>query len=98
MLIVAAGVVVWNVLFSATRIAFVNYQVITLGQIAKSNDHARIRLSALDTDELDRIGRYDLVFVNGMGLRITAEQRAALQQAADKGLPVITTMARSKAI
>ena len=44
MLIVAAGVVVWNVLFSATRIAFVNYQVITLGQIARSNDHARIRL------------------------------------------------------
>ena len=97
MLIVAAGVVVWNVLFSATRIAFVNYQVITLGQIAKSNDHARIRLSALDTDELDRIGRYDLVFVNGMGLRITAEQRAALQQAADKGLPVITTMATNPA-
>lgn len=97
LLVIAAGVVAWNVWFSATHIAFVNYQVITLGQIARSNDHARIRLSALDAEELDRIGRYDLVFVNGMGLRITAGQRAALQRAADKGLPVITTMATNPA-
>ena len=70
LLVIAAGVVAWNVWFSATRIAFVNYQVITLGQIAKANDQARIRLSVLDTEELDDIGKYDLVLINGMGLRI----------------------------
>lgn len=53
LLVVMAGVAVWNVWFSATRIAFVNYQVITLGQIAKSNDNSRISLSALDAEELD---------------------------------------------
>ena len=97
LLVIAAGVVVWNAWFSATRIAFVNYQVITLGQIARANDNDRIRLAALDTEELDDIGKYDMVLVNGMGLRITAEQRAAIQQAADDGVCVITTMATNPA-
>lgn len=97
LLVIAMGVVAWNVWFSATRIAFVNYQVITLGQIAKANDNDRIRLSALDAEELDEIDKYDLVLINGMGLRITAEQRALIRRAADNGLPVITTMATNPA-
>ncbi len=97
LLVIAAGVVVWNAWFSATRIAFVNYQVITLGQIARANDNERIRLAALDAEELNDIGKYDMVLINGMGLRITAEQRAAIQQAADDGLCVITTMATNPA-
>lgn len=97
LLVIAAGVVAWNVWFTATRIAFVNYQVITLGQIARANDNDRIRLAALDAEELDDIGKYDMVLINGMGLRITAGQRAAIQQAADEGLCVITTMATNPA-
>lgn len=97
LLVIATGVVVWNAWFSATRIAFVNYQVITLGQIARANDNDRIRLAAFDAEELDDIGKYDMVLINGMGLRITAEQRAAIQQAADDGLCVITTMATNPA-
>ncbi len=97
LLALAAGAAVWNVWFSATRIAFVNWQAVTLGRVAKANDNARIRLSILDVEDLDRIGRYDMVLVNGMGLRITAEQRATIQQAADGGLPVLTTMATNPA-
>ncbi len=97
LLVIATGVVVWNAWFSVTRIAFVNYQVITLGQIARANDNDRIRLAAFDAEELDDIGKYDMVLINGMGLRITAEQRAAIQQAADDGLCVITTMATNPA-
>ncbi len=97
LLVIAAGVIAWNVRFSATRIAFVNYQVITLGQIAKANDNDRICLSALDVEEADKVGKYDMVLINGMGLRITAEQRAAIQRAADNGLVVITTMATNPA-
>lgn len=97
LLVVLLGVAAWNHWFSATRIAFVNYQATTLGQIARANDHARIRLASLDPSEFDRLGRYDVVLMNGMGLRITAEQRAALQRAADRGLTVITTMATNPA-
>lgn len=96
-LFIAAGFVAWNYLFSATDIAFVNYQVITLGEIAKSNDHPRIRLSSLDVEELDKANRYDLIMVNGMGLRITEEQRSHLEHAAEKNTPIITTMATNPA-
>lgn len=97
LLVIVLGVVVWNILFSATRIAFLNYQVITLGEIAKANDNDRIKLSILDVEELDEIGKYDAVLINGMGLRITAEQRAAIEEAAQSGVTVITTMATNPA-
>mgnify|MGYP000123114569 CR=1 FL=1 len=32
---------VWNLWFSATKVAFINYQVISLGQISKANDNVR---------------------------------------------------------
>lgn len=94
---VIVGAVVWNVWFSATRVAFVHYQAITLGQIAKANDHSRIRLASLDMDNLDRIGDYDMVLISGMGLRITDGQRKMIQDAADKGLPIMTIMATNPA-
>ena len=97
LLVIVLGVVVWNILFSATRIAFLNYQVITLGEIAQANDNDRIKLSILDVEELDKIGKYDAVLINGMGLRITAEQRAAIEEAAQSGVTVITTMATNPA-
>lgn len=97
LLAVVLSVVAWNRWFSATRIAFVNYQATTLGQIARANDHARIRLASVEPSEFDRLGRYDVVLMNGMGLRITADERAALQRAADRGLVVVTTMATNPA-
>ena len=42
---------------------------------------------------MHRCSRPDMVFVNGMGLRIVEEQRQQIQQAADKGVPVYTSMA-----
>lgn len=90
-LIIAASIFAWNILASHTRIAFVNYQAITLGQIAQANDNSSVRISELAVEDLDKAGRYDMVFVNGMGLRITEEQRGALVKAADSGTPVMTT-------
>lgn len=87
----------WNRWFSPTRVAFVNYQVINLGEIAKANDNAFIKIKELGTDELEKADGYDMVFINAMGLRITEEQRARLQKAADGGLPVLTTAATNPA-
>lgn len=91
------GVMAWNVWFSPTRIAFVNYQATTLGEIARANDHARIRLASVEPSDFSRLRRYDVVLMNGMGLRITAEERAVIQRAADRGLTIITTMATNPA-
>ena len=84
---------IWNSFYSPTRIAFINYQVISLGEISKSNDNSFIKISELATDDIDQINRYDMVFINGMGLRITEAQREIIQRQADKGLPVLTTSA-----
>ena len=93
--IVAAAVsaVLWNCLMSPTEIAFVNYQVTDLGQISKSNDNRFIRISELPVEDLSKARRYDMVFINGMGIRITAGQRDTLSRAAERGLPVLVTAA-----
>lgn len=87
----------YNSLFSATKVAFVNYQVISLGEISKANDNSSIKLVELSTDDIDDISDYDMVFINAMGLRITEAQRAIIQSAADGGTPILTTAATNPA-
>lgn len=91
--VIGAGFLLGNSLASRTHIAFVNYQAITLGQIAKANDNAFVSIHELPVDELGKADKYDMVFVNGMGLRIDAAMRQRLVDAAEAGTPVITTAA-----
>ena len=87
----------WAFMAAPTRVAFLNYQVITLGQISKANDSRMVRLYELTPEEASRAGHYDILLINGMGLRITEEQRAQIQKAADRGLPVLSTMVTNPA-
>ena len=89
--ILAAAFFVYSKWMSATKVAFVNYQIITLGEIHKANDNSFIKIATVDTEGLDKLKGYDMVFINAMGLRITEEQRALIQKAADEGLPVLST-------
>ena len=91
------GMSVWNTWFSPTKIAFINFQTIQQGSISKANDNSSIKLSEVSLDNLDRLTGYDMVFINGMGLHIVEEQRQQIQQAADKGIPVYTSMATNPA-
>ncbi len=96
-LLILLGGMVWNFGFGTTRIGLVNYQAITMGQMAKANNHDRIRLATIDLEQLDDLKHYDMILVNGMGLRITAHQREALRQASQQGVTVLTTMATNPA-
>lgn len=93
LVLIAVAYVLWHTMMAPTHIAFVNYQTITLGQIAKANDNSFIKIEEIPVENLGKAGRYDMVFVNGMGLRITDEQRQELIKAAESGTPVITTAA-----
>lgn len=73
-----AGILLWNRYASPTKIAFVNFQAINLGQIGKANDNSFVRIEALPVEEIEKAGKYDMVFVTGMGIRLTAEQRQTL--------------------
>jgi len=91
--VLAAAFFAYSKWMAPTRVAFVNYQAISLGSIYKANDNSHIKLVEVSTDELDKLKGFDMVFVNGMGLRIVEEQREALQRLADKGVPIYTSMA-----
>ena len=83
----------YSIWFSRTRIAFVNFQPIALQGFSQANDNPMITLSDVPVDDIESLGRYDIVFVNGMGLNVTAEQRAVIRRIAEGGTPVYTTMA-----
>ena len=93
--VIAVAAWAWLRYGARTDIAFVNYQVLTLGEISKANDSRWIRIHELSPDRLSEAGKYDMVFVNGMGLRITAEQREHLIKAANSGTPVLSTAVTS---
>lgn len=79
-----------------TRIAFLNYQAIALGQISHANDNAMIKLSEITTDDFDHLDDYDMIIVNGMGLRIDENQRKQLEGASYK-VPTLTHAATNPA-
>ena len=79
-----------------TRIAFLNYQAIALGQISHANDNAMIKLSEITTDDFDHLDDYDMIIVNGMGLRIDENQRKQLEEASYK-VPTLTHTATNPA-
>nr|WP_148375333.1 MULTISPECIES: cobaltochelatase subunit CobN [Butyricimonas] len=97
LIVILLGVWGYNTWFGTTRIAFVNFQTMTMGGIAKANDNSFIKLQEVPVEELGRLSGFDMVFVNGMGLRVVEEQRQQIQRAADKGVPVYTSMATNPA-
>lgn len=97
MIVILLGAWGYNTWFGTTKIAFVNFQTMTMGGIAKANDNSFIKLQEVPVEELGRLSGFDMVFVNGMGLRVVEEQRQQIQKAADKGVPVYTSMATNPA-
>ena len=95
-LLVTGGIFLWKMWLSPTRIAFVNYQIITFGEINKANTNSFIKLKEVSTDNIADLSDYDMVFMNAMGMRITEAQR---QQLADisKKVPFLTLSATNPA-
>ena len=92
LILLVAGGIVWHTWFSVTRIAFVNYQTITLSRIAKANDNSFIKIKDVSTEELSELSHYDAVCIEAMGLRLTMEQREEIEKARKKGVPIVCTM------
>ena len=89
---ITAIAVVWNKWFSRTRVAFINYQATTLGEISKANTNPFVIIEELPIDKLDDIDDYDMVFMNAMGIRLTEEQRDKIQMAGWTSTNILTTM------
>jgi cobaltochelatase CobN len=86
---------VWERTASPTKIALVNFQSFQVTSIVRANTDRFITYDELNFDQLNRLGRYDFVLAFGMGLNVSAEQRAQIQAAADAGTPVYVYSATS---
>lgn len=96
-LCIAVMGLLYGKLIAPTKIAFVNYGAISLGNIYKANDNSFVKISEVSTDDLKKLSGYDMIFLNGMGLRIVEEQRAMLEKIAEKGTPIYTSSATNPA-
>lgn len=76
-----------------TKVALINFQKFQTTSIIKSNEDSFIKVEEVSLDELKKLKNYDAVIAFGMGMRIDAEQRALIQDAADKGVAVYTMSA-----
>ncbi len=89
LILLAGGITGWNRYASTTRIALVNFQPFQATSIVKANLNPNIRFKEVSVDELSKLKQYDFVLGFGMGMQITADQRAELINMADNGLPVL---------
>lgn len=80
---------IWTKFASTTQIALINFQPFQTTSIVKANDNNFVSYDILPIEELDKIDKYDFVLTFGMGLSISAEQRQTMQDAADKGTPIL---------
>jgi cobaltochelatase CobN len=88
LLVLVGGVIAWNKLASTTKIALVNFQQFQTTSLIKANNDNFIKYEEVSVDDLDKLKDYDFVLAFGMGLSVSAEQRAIVQAAADNGTPV----------
>ncbi len=80
--------VLWSKLASPTKIALIDFQPFQAAALVKANTDKFIQYEEISSDHFAKLKHYDFVLGLGMGMRITAEQRALIQVAADKGIPV----------
>lgn len=86
--IIIIGWIVWSRFASPTKIALVNFQKFQTTSLIVSNADKFIKYEEVSLDDLDKLKNYDFVLGFGMGMRASAEQRAQIQAAADKGVPI----------
>ncbi len=97
LVLLAILIFVYNTFLSTTTIGFVNYRAIELGAIGKANNNSFIKILDIPVDELEKVSDCDMIFINGMGLRIVEEQRKFLEKIANEGTPTLTSMATNPA-
>ena len=93
---VATGLV-WSLWGSKTKVGFMNFQAIQLGQISKANTNSFIDIKEISPEDLKGLKSCDMLFINGMGLKITEENRAIVNELGRKKLPIFTIAATNPA-
>ena len=89
-IIIALCWFLWVKVASPTKIALVNFQNFQVAKMVKSAD-GFIDAKQLTIDDFKKLKRYDAVLIFAMGIRMTDEHRAILEELKAKGVPVYST-------
>ncbi len=83
----------WKHWASPTHIAVINYRDFLFADMQSANDSRFIRFSRLDKESITKrnLRRFDGMFIFGMGLDLSPEQRDALIAASDRGAFILTS-------
>lgn len=82
------GWMAWGKFASTTKIALVDFQDFQATSFIKANTDNFVEYDVVSVDELNKLDKYDFVLAFGMGMRISAEQRAQIESAVNKGTPI----------
>lgn len=85
--------IVWVELAGTTKVALVNFPNYQVARMSKSLDNSFIKLQQLTIDDFDRLGNYDAIAIFAMGIRMTDEHRAVLEELKKKQVPIFSTSA-----
>ncbi len=94
LLLLALGYLGYSRWMAPTDIALVNMSGFQGTPIARSNTNKAVRYHLISPQEFIKNSRgYEFVLLNGMGLKIDADERAKIQKYAESGKPIMTVMA-----
>lgn len=88
-IIVLVGWFAWCKLASTTKIGLLNFQQFQTTCIIKANEDDFIKYEVISTDQLNKLDKYDFILAFGMGMSISAKERALIQLFADKQVPIM---------
>lgn len=73
---------------SVTQIGFIDFSDFQLSKINKVNDSEWIKINSLSKNDIDKASSYDVVYLFGRGLSLSADEQRTLMKAGHRGTKV----------
>lgn len=73
---------------SPTKIGLINYPDFLSSKMSRSTSNFFIQIDVIEQDNLPNLKQYDMLFIFGMGLKLTAEQEEKVKLAGNKGVSI----------
>ena len=84
LLLIVLGYFIYQKVFSSTTLGLINYTNAEAAALANVSNNSSVKILVIDENDVSKINSCDVVLVNGMGLRIDEEQRAAIEKYSER--------------
>ena len=93
-IVLMTGYLGYTIGLRPTRILVVNAMKSQAANIVLSNDTKHIDVTCLETEELEKLNRYDAIILYSRNLVLDEKQKKEIEKAAHKGIPVFSKLVR----